>query len=250
MTIVQQHYDVVRQRYEPPMTPARRSYEEDPALLRLRSADCPDDLFRLFMLRYSAHGVRMTEQVESWISRAGSRCIELGRDELGRALRAHARSEAGHQQLMENDARLLAKEWNRTHEPQVDAEALITGTPLYSTRKYIELHEKVIAGPRPYCQVAIEYEIERLSVVLGPGIVARCAVTLKDDSYSFLAEHVELDKGHTAFNERQLRMLLESEQDDLVPLVETGQQALHSYRAFIAECVELAEADLARLAAA
>lgn len=249
MTMTQQHYDVLRQRYEPPLMPARRSYEEDPALLRLQSAECPDDLFRLFMLRYSAHGVRMTEQVDSWISRAGSRCIEMGLAELGRALHAHARSEAGHEKLMENDARLLAEEWNRTHASQVDARELLNGSPLYSTRKYVQLHEDVIAGPRPYCQIAIEFEIERLSVVLGPAIVGRCVATLNDDSYSFLAEHVELDKGHTAFNERQLRLLLESDEDNLVSLVETGQQALHCYRGFLAECVELAEADLTRLAA-
>jgi hypothetical protein len=239
--------EIVRERYEPPLAPTRRSFEAEPGVQRLLAADCPPDLVRLFMLRYSAHGVRMTEQVESWIHRAGDRCTELGRTELGHALRSHARSEGGHEKLMENDARLLADEWNRTRRPHIDAETILRSTPLYSTRKYVQLHEEVIAGPRPYCQVAIEYEIERLSVVLGPAIVARCAAALGGDGYSFLAEHVELDKGHTAFNERQLGLLLEQDDADLVPLVETGREALNCYLAFVAECAELAEADLARL---
>jgi hypothetical protein len=236
--------DIVRERYGPSLAPARRAFAEEPRLQRLLAGDCPADLSQLFMLRYNAHGIGMTEQVESWIHRAGDRCTELGRAELGRALRSHARSEGGHEKLMENDARLLADKWNRTHEAQVDVEAMLSSSPLYSTRKYVQLHEEVIEGPRPYCQVAIEYEIERLSVVFGPVVVARCADALGDGGYSFLAEHVELDKGHTAFNERQLRLLLEQDDDDLVPLVETGRRALNCYLAFIAECGELAEADL------
>ncbi len=238
--------NVVQERYEPAMAATRRAYEREPAIQRLRSADCPDDLFRLLILRYNAHGVRMTEQVESWIRRAADRCVELGRTELGRALQAHAHSEAGHEKLMENDARILADEWNRTHGTQVDAEALIASTPLYAARKYAELHGSVIAGPRPYCQIAIEYEIERLSVVIGPGIVGKCMALLSDGGYSFLAEHVELDKGHTAFNERQLRLLLEQDDGDLVPLVEAGRRAFECYQAFVVECVALAEADLAQ----
>lgn len=242
--------NLVTQRYEPALAAARRSFDEDAAILRLRRPETPDDLFRLFMLRYCAHGVQMTEQVSSWISRAGERCTRLGRSELGTALQAHSRSEAGHEKLMDSDARLMVQEWNRTHSSAVDADELLKGTPLYATRKYIELHEDVIAGAAPWCQIAIEFEIERLSVVLGPNLLAKCVSLLTDDSYSFLAEHVELDKGHTAFNERQLARLLEYDDADLVPLVETGRRALHCYREFIAECVELAEADLARLAAA
>lgn len=239
--------NVVRERYESAVAPARVAFDADPRIGRLLGQDCPDDLFRLFLLRYSAHGVRMTEQVSSWITRAGDRCTKLGRAELGKALRAHARSEAGHEKLMMDDARLLAEDWNRAHGSRIDAETMLTGSPLYSARKYAQLHEDVIASHRPYCQVAIEYEIERLSVVIGPAIVAKCTEIMGSGGFSFLAEHVELDMGHTAFNERQLGLLLEEDDADLVPLVETGQQALRCYLEFVAECIELAGTDLATL---
>jgi hypothetical protein len=237
---------IILDTYEAAMATARRSLNEDPAIGRAISPDSPPDLFWLYLIRFSAHGVRMTESVTSWISRAGDRCAELGRDELGRALRAHARSEAGHEKLMENDARLLVKEWNQTHRSHLDAEPLLSSPTLYSARKYIQLHEDVIAGPQPHCQIAIEYEIERLSVVLGPQVLVRCTDTLGDGGYSFLAEHVELDQGHTAFNQRQLEQLLETDDTDLVALVETGQQALEWYKAFLAECAALAAIDLER----
>ena len=35
-------------------------------------------------------------------------------------------------------------------------------------RRYIELHESVIASPAPWAQVAIEYEVEGLSLRLLP----------------------------------------------------------------------------------
>lgn len=232
--------------YEAAVAETRRTLQDDPAIRKAVAPDSPKDLFWLYMIRFSAHGVRMTESVTSWISRAGDRCVDLGRDELGRALRAHARSEAGHEKLMDNDARLLVKEWNETHPSVLDAGTLLDSPALYSARKYIQLHEDVIAGPKPYCQIAIEYEIERLSVVLGPPVLARCSDTLGNSGYSFLAEHVELDQGHTAFNERQLERLLEADESDLVDLVETGQRALETYRIFLAECVALAEIDLAR----
>ncbi|HEY3870075.1 MAG TPA: hypothetical protein VGM10_17050 [Actinocrinis sp.] len=232
--------------YEAAVTTARRALSEDPAIQEAVSPDSPADLFRLYMIRFSAHGVKMTESVTSWISRAGDRCVELGREELGRALRAHARSEAGHEKLMENDTRLLVEAWNRSHAAQLDADELLNVPTLYSARKYIQLHEDVIAGPRPYAQIAVEFEIERLSVVVGPQVLARCAQTLDDGGYSFLAEHVELDQGHTAFNERQLSRLLEADDSDLVGLVETGQEALKWYQAFLAECSALAKTDLAR----
>ena len=241
--------DIVRERYEPPLAPERNFFIADRGIQRLLADDCPADLFRLFLIRYSAHGVRMTEPVESWIQRAGDRCSELGHEDLGRALRSHARSEGGHEKLMENDARLLVEQWNARHAAHLDAERLLTSSPLYSTRKYAQLHEDVITGPRPYCQIAIEYEIERLSVIIGPAVVAKCATQLGDSGFSFLAEHVELDKGHTAFNERQLRLLLEQDDAALVPLVETGRKALRCYLAFLSECIELADADRLRLGA-
>jgi hypothetical protein len=236
----------VHERYEPAVADARRALERHPRLLGMLAPDQPADLLQLLLIRYNAHGVRMTEQVESWIDRAGQRCAELGWAELGAALRAHARSESGHEKLMEDDTRVLVSKWNAEHTRQLDAQALLASSPLYSTRKYVQLHEETIASERPYCQVAIEYEIERLSLVVGPAILSRTTEAAGGQGISFLAEHVELDQDHTAFDERQLRQLIDQDGNTLVPLVETGRLALQYYLGFVLECIELAEADYKR----
>ena len=55
------------------------------------------------------------------------------------------------------------------------------------------MHEDVIASEAPYAQIAIEYEIEMLSVRYGPGFVAQCARRLPRallSGLSFIREHV------------------------------------------------------------
>ncbi|MGC5346350.1 hypothetical protein PZB75_20675 [Streptomyces sp. AM 4-1-1] len=234
------------ERYEIALAATRTEFENSPDIKFLLDPSTPDDLFHLWNLRWTAHGVRMTEQVESWIALAGRRSTDVGLPELGRALAAHARAEAGHEKLMMEDARALAEKWNERAKVPIDVERLIASGPLYSTRKYIAMHEEVIGGVRPYLQIGIEYEIERFSVVVLPGILERCRKALGENGFTFIAEHVEIDQGHTAFNERQLTNLLTLADANLVPLVETGRWALRSYYPFISECLQLAKRDLER----
>jgi hypothetical protein len=198
------------------------------------------------MLRYNAHGIHMTHDVERWISTAGERCGELGMDRLGKALKSHSRAEAGHDLMMVADTHAIANWWHGRYGDPVDADDLLATPPLTSTNFYAKLHEQVIAGPTPFAQLAIEYEIERLSITVGPALVVNCRRVFGPDTscYSFLAEHVELDAGHTAFNQRQLDGVLTEFPDRLNLMIETGRAALASYAAFMAECLDLAKGDV------
>nr|MDT0663906.1 hypothetical protein [Micromonospora sp. DSM 115978] len=126
--------------------------------------------------------------------------------------------------------------------------------PLAATLDYVELHRETIEGERPFGQVAIEYEIERLSTVVGPRILAAAKRFIGPDGegYSFIADHVELDQGHTTFNRRQLAGVLAQRPDDLGYLIQVGSRALDTYVTFLVECLLLARGDLAsrRLAGA
>ena len=110
------------------------------------------------------------------------------------------------------DARLLVERWNKARKPELNVNALLDLPPTPGVAAYHCLHEGLIAGPTPYGQLAIEYEIEMLSVTYGPQLIARCAGLLGDgilESLSFLRDHVALDAGHTNFNRLQLSRLLE-----------------------------------------
>ena len=65
------------------------------------------------------------------------------------------------------------------------------------------MHEDTIASDEPFGQVAIELEIEGISVAYAPKLLAACKRALGPEmkhGVSFLAEHVAIDVGHTAFN--------------------------------------------------
>lgn len=237
--------------YEQKLQPARSRFGALPAVQMLLSNGTDPQLMEAFLLHFCALGVGMTERVESWIRRAGERCVEVGLTDLGRALVAHARAEAGHDQLMVDDTRALVARWNARRTPRLDADELLALSPTSSVQGYRQLHEDVISGPAPYAQIAIEFEIEMLSTTVGPDLLDNCVRLLGEDilrDLTFITEHVELDVGHTAFNRRQLGGLLDEHPDFLPALVDTGSRALDAYGGFLSDCVDLGQGILRRAA--
>jgi hypothetical protein len=228
--------------YDDLMKSARRSFDDHPSVAALFREPLEASTLEAFLMYFSALGVWMTEPVEDWIARAGNRCDELGLFGLATALRGHARQEADHHLLMQADARRLVDRWNQHRESKMSAAELLAISPTPGVREYRRLHENVIAGAAPYGQLAIEYEIEMLSVKYGPELIQRCLELLGPDivdCLSFLRDHVELDVGHTQFNRIQLSRLLEEEPAFLLPLVSAGSTALNAYAQFLDDCLGL-----------
>jgi len=190
----------------------------------------------------------MTASVSGWIERAGARCCELGSRTLGEALRAHARHEAGHDQLFAADARSLVARYNERYPAALDAQRLMERAPTPAIARYVELHETTIAGSAPYAQVAIELEIERLSLDIGAPLLVQIERVLGPallDCLTFIVEHTALDAGHTALNQRLLVGLLSERPSAFNVLVETARLALSTYLDFLDECLDSARAALA-----
>lgn len=234
--------------YDALLSPARALFDRGWGLRTLLAPGGAAEQVERFLMHFSALGVGMTEPVEGWIRRAGDACAARGLAELGDALRAHAGQEAGHEQMMIDDTRALVARWNRRRAPALDADRLLALPLTPGVVRYRQLHEAVIGGDAPYGQLAIEYEIEMLSVRVGPVFVRRCIELAGRDiteCLSFIHDHVALDAGHTRFNERQLRRLLAAHPDFLVPLATAGAAALAAYGQFLDDCMEAA---LARIA--
>jgi hypothetical protein len=84
-----------RHEYERLLAPARERFAVSPGVRAIESSE--DAVFlESFLLHFTALGSRMTAPVERWIRCAAERCAALGLPELARALRGHARAEAGH----------------------------------------------------------------------------------------------------------------------------------------------------------
>lgn len=231
--------------YEAALAEPREKFVSLSGLSAMLDDDVEQDTLELFLIHFSAFGVGMTEPVDGWIRRAGERCTSIGFTELGRSLVMHADHEAGHHLMMIDDTKRLVQSWNARHSLQIDASELLGRAPTPGVRGYSELHERTISSDAPFGQLAIEYEIERLSVVHGPQLIGRCVQKLGRDvlaGLSFLEEHVAVDAGHTKFNAAELDRLLQRRPEVLDRLVIAGSAALSAYAAFLQDCAAAARA--------
>jgi hypothetical protein len=243
---------LVKTSYEPLVADARERFASSQALAEMLAPGVRPERLELFFIHFCAFGVQMTEPVDGWIRRAGARCTALGLTDLGRSLTAHAKHEAGHHLMMIADTRKLVASWNARRAFQLDANELLALSATNGVARYAALHEEVIAGDAPYGQLAIEYEIERLSVTSGPAVLGQCASVLGRESLaglSFLEEHVAVDVGHTKFNELQLERLLADRPALAAGLGDAGTRALDAYATFLADCVAQADGVLRSRAA-
>jgi hypothetical protein len=230
--------------YEPAIAGARTSFLRGSALDTVLDERVDTDRLELFFIHFCALGVQMTQPVESWIERAGRRCTELGWLDLGKALGKHARHEADHHLMMIEDTRVLVERRNIRLGQSLRADDLIAWPPTAGVRRYVRLHEQVIAGRTPFAQLAIEYEIENLSVAYGGKVLQQFRRGLGNDSLdgmSFLAEHVAIDVGHTKFNAAEMERLLVQFPESAPVLAETGVRALEAYAMFLSDCLRLAD---------
>jgi hypothetical protein len=227
--------------YDARLAPARQRFDQHPTSVALFRERLGPDTLEAFLIYFSALGVGMTEPVEGWIRQAAQRCGEIGLSKLAKALKAHAHQEANHHLLMQADANRLVERWNARH-PHLSAAVLLALKPTKGVMAYRRLHEDVIAGSVPYIQLAIEFEIEMLSVAYGPRLIEHCTAVLGPaimDALSFLNDHVELDVGHTHFNRLKLSSLLNENPSFLADLVSAGSAALDTYAMFLDDCLGL-----------
>jgi len=236
--------------YTSNVSSARTRLDQGAALTALLDPNIDPILLELFLLYYSSQGVGMTEPVEDWIRRAGERCIEIGLTELGQSLAGHAKGEAGHQLMMIADTKALVSRWNAQRTPHFDAEWFFSQPQAESVVRYYQLHEDTIAGDTPFGQVAIEYEIEAVSVRCLSHLVEQCKKILGEDiieRITFLEEHIIVDVAHTQLNERMIKKLLEQHPEQVNTLASIGSTALDSYGAFLNDCLRLAQTHRERL---
>jgi hypothetical protein len=220
-------------RYEVRIRPAREEVLAHPTARALLDPGIDPAVLERFLIQWCALGVQITEPVEGWIRRAGERCWELGLAGIAMRLQAHAHHEANHHLMFLADTRALVERWNLRQRPRLAAGLLLAQPATPAMRDYIQLHEDTIAGEAPYAQVAIEYEVEGLSVSLLPRLLEQFRRVLGPEvmaSLSFLREHAALDVGHTRYNRQMIQLLAAAR-----PAAVAG-----TYLRFLGECLAVA----------
>ncbi len=198
----------------------------------------------LFWINFSSYGVGMTEPVEDWIRRAGNKCKVLGYEILGEQLRKHAIHEANHELMMIEDTKKLISQWNMIYPSKLDAERILKRPLTDPVLRYQRLHEDYIESTEPYCQIAIEYEIENLSTNYGVDILNHTIAVLGKEivgSLSFVEEHVRIDVAHTKYNKMAISNFMATYPNTLKALVEAGTKALEIYGDFFINCYQEAK---------
>ena len=128
--------------------------------------------------------------------------------------------------------------WNEIYGGSMSTHEIMSLKTPESSQSYVKLHEQIIKGTSPFAQVAIEFEIERLSINLAPqwleNIIFRLGSQFRD-GLTFLEEHILIDQGHTKFNTNLLEKCLE-ETNDISSLISAGTEALICYQDFLNDC--------------
>jgi hypothetical protein len=229
--------------YNNALMACRRGFATESVFGVILDGNIEPDVLELFWIYYCSIGVGMTEPVERWIRRAGESCVAQGWSDLGQTLITNAKQEAGHHLLMIADAKSLIDRWNRNHRSQLSLQEFLPFSYPSSVLAYAELHEDVIAGERPFCQIAIEYEIESLAVQYGAQLIATSKQQLGQDfgqTLSFIQTHVTLDTDHAEESEAKLQAFLAQQPEHSEALAIVGQASLNHYRAFLDDCLACA----------
>jgi hypothetical protein len=232
------------QDYEKQMAQARSQFALTPGITTIISPSIDPILLKLFLISFCATGVRMTEPVEDWIRRAGERCELLGFKDLGKALKGHAKGESGHHLFLIEDLKMLISRWNAHNKPPLNPDVFLEMPSSLGVKRYCDLHERTISGNAPFGQLAIEYEIEMLSVQYGQRLINNWVECLGDDildCLSFLKDHVELDVSHTKFNALELEKFISTYPTSISSLVEAGTGVLDAYAQFLDDCLNYAK---------
>ncbi|HEX8822165.1 MAG TPA: hypothetical protein VF794_19715 [Archangium sp.] len=238
---------LVKELYEPYVLPARARISTDPVMRRLVDPAIDPVVLERFFIQLNSLGVYMTEPVEGWIRRTGQRCIAEGLDSLGRALLIHSKHESGHDLMMVEDVHHLVRRWNARRRPLLQMERLLHQHPTDAMRAYRQLHEDTLGSDLPMGQIAIEFEIENLSSVLGPHLLSNVVRVLGRETLeglSFIKEHVRLDVGHMELHARMMEELLQLMPENARTLAELGSEALDIYLRFLGDCMHSAETSL------
>jgi hypothetical protein len=228
--------------YENRMTPFRESFSKRDGIKFFTQSKDKDRLLH-FLVHWHGLGIKMTEQVEVWIQSAGEGCKRIGMDELGKSLDRHASEESGHERMMESDFNFFLHLWNQVKDTKIKPSDFLASSIPDSCKDYIELHRRIFSGDQPFGQIAIEYEIEQLSLSHGSEMINNPVAVLGSEALaglSFLRHHVHLDIAHTKFNKELMISCYAQKPDCLEFMLSTGKEALEIYGNFLQDCLRRA----------
>ena len=234
--------------YERRLAPARERFDGGAFAREVASGVMSPEGLEVFLMWFTALGQHMTRPVAGWHRRAGERCQALGHRELGQELVEHAEHADGQDRMLREDARNLVKRWNdRRGEMPIETGRLLAARPTAGVRRFAELQERVIDGPAPWGQIAIDHEMERLSTTWSGTFLRTCLHTLGPeirDCLSFLDDQDQPEAGEERANADQLDRLLRERPEALEDVSRAGADALDACGVYLDDCLRLTRTEV------
>lgn len=204
---------------------------------RLYRDASPDVLFR-FLVHFSAIGYHMTHGIPQWFRNAGQACLAKGFTVAGQDLIHHADEEDGHHLWFESDLKSLLRMHQKRAGTLLGHEAILQSSRADCVDNYVRLHEGVIHSEQPFAWLALKYEIELLSLDLGPRFIGKCVEELGFEilkCLSFVNKHTMADIDHIKSDIEGLKQILEARPDAIDTMVRTGEESIEAYARFFEE---------------
>jgi hypothetical protein len=239
-----------RNEYQKLIQPHREKFQEYFAQLEKKLSSDPV-LPELFMIYWTVLSAGLTGPIPHYLRSAGEKCREKGLPEMAEFFFEHCEEEDGHDGWAKKDTEKLVVRWNKRHPQLVlDTEELLSQKDSPAVKRYHEMHEKFIFGEAPYGELAIDVEIELITVKYGPKFLLKCIAKMGPGiifDMSFLREHVRFDFGHTDKNFDVIHRLLEQHPEFLEHLVDAGRGGLETYAGFLGDVMRYSEEKAALL---
>ncbi len=238
------------QAYNDGVKDARKQFADSPVLKKLFNPFLDARFLELFLIHFCAVKTGFVEPVAEYIREAGERSQKLGYEEMRDFFHHHADEEVGHDKWAIEDTHKLVDHWNKRRTPALNAQDLLDKRFTPAVRRYHELHLNVIRGNAPYGELAIDVEIERISVKFGPKMLLFCMAKVGPKittNLTFVKKHVMADQGHDKTNFSTIEEFLMKRPETLPALVDVGKKAIEAYHGFLADCFRLAEEKMAAL---
>ncbi|MBI4375427.1 MAG: hypothetical protein HY549_03160 [Elusimicrobia bacterium] len=203
-------------------------------------ASCGTDRLPGFLIQFSAIGATLVKRVPEWIERARQACRQRCLEIPGPASICDPEEERGHDQWYRHDLEALIRRFAPSSKDRIE-EIIADASRASCIAQYVRVNEGAITGPFPLEWFSIQYEIELLSLALGPRFIAHTVRELGPEiltCLSFVSGHGGADIEHARENVGLMNRLLESWPGKVESFVRVGQDALESYIRYFEESLE------------
>ena len=197
----------------------------------------------IFLIYFYALGYHMAQPKAKWIEQASQACKKRGLNNLNEFLASRGEEEGRRHLLMRHDLQELINLVYHRFEIRLDLEKILALAKVsLPVTRFIQLHEERVSIEFPSQQLAIQTEIELISLLFGPNFLAFCSRKLGGEilkCLSFVRYNSSCDVSYSMENFTWIRNLLKEYPDLLNELSSGAQQALSIYTDYLNECQTL-----------